>query len=43
MAECDDADGWRAYDEHPAHQHVVTEVLRPRIAERAAVQIGPAH
>ena len=30
-----------AYEQHPAHQQVVTEVLRPRIAERAAVQIGP--
>jgi hypothetical protein len=43
VAECDDAEGWRAYAEHPAHQHVVTEVLRPRVAERAAVQIGPPH
>lgn len=40
VAECDDVDGWRAYDEHPAHQRVVVEVLRPRIADRAAVQIG---
>jgi hypothetical protein len=43
VAECDDVDGWRAYEQHPAHQQVVTEVLRPRIAERAAVQIGPPH
>jgi len=43
VAECDDVDGWRAYEQHPAHLQVVTEVLRPRIAERAAVQIGPAH
>ena len=40
VAECDDVDGWRAYEQHPAHQQVVTEVIRPRIAERAAVQIG---
>lgn len=39
VAECDDVAGWRDYDEHPAHQRVVTEVLRPRLAERAAVQI----
>jgi len=43
VAECDDIEGWRAYEQHPAHQHVVTEVLRPRIAERAAVQIGLPH
>jgi hypothetical protein len=43
VAECDDEAAWRAYDRHPAHQQVVTEVLRPRIAERAAVQIGPLH
>jgi hypothetical protein len=41
VAECDDAAGWAAYDQHPAHQHVVVEVIRPRVAERAAVQIGP--
>lgn len=40
VAECDDVDGWRAYDQHPAHQRVVVEVLRPRLAERAAVQIS---
>jgi hypothetical protein len=43
VAECDDVAGWRAYEQHPAHQQVVTEVLRSRIAERAAVQIGPSH
>jgi hypothetical protein len=43
VAECEDEDGWRAYEQHPAHEQVVTEVLRPRIAERAAVQIGTAH
>jgi hypothetical protein len=40
VAECDDVDGWCAYDQHPAHQRVVVEVLRPHIAERAAVQIS---
>ena len=39
VAECADTDGWRAYDEHPAHQRVVVEVIRPHVAERAAVQI----
>ena len=41
VAEFDDADGWRAYDQDPAHQRVLTELVRPRIAARAAVQIGP--
>jgi hypothetical protein len=40
VAECDDEAGWEAYDRHPAHQHVVVDVLRPHIAERAAVQIS---
>lgn len=40
VAECDDAESWKAYEQHPAHQQVVAEVLRPRIHERAAVQIG---
>ncbi len=40
VAECDDAEGWRAYDAHPAHQQVVVEVIHPCVAERAAVQIG---
>jgi hypothetical protein len=40
VAECDDVDGWRAYEQHPAHRRVVVEVLRPRTAERAAVQIS---
>lgn len=43
VAECDDETGWRAYEQHPAHQQVVDEVLRPCIAERAAVQIGLPH
>jgi Stress responsive A/B Barrel Domain len=42
VAECDDAAGWAAYDQHPAHQRVVVEVIRPHVAERAAVQIGSA-
>ena len=43
VAECADADGWRAYDQHPAHQRVVIDVIRPHIEERAAVQIQSGH
>ena len=39
VAECADAEAWAAYDEHPAHQLVLVEVIRPHVAERAAVQI----
>lgn len=42
VAECEDEAGWAAYDQHPAHQRVVVELIRPRVAERAAVQIGSA-
>lgn len=38
VATFDDVDGWRAYDDHPAHAAVRTEIVRPHIAERAAVQ-----
>lgn len=34
-----DVDGWQAYDDHPDHHHVRTNVLGPHVAERAAVQI----
>jgi hypothetical protein len=35
----DDAAGWRAYQEHPAHHAFAGGVLKPLIAGRAAVQI----
>jgi Stress responsive A/B Barrel Domain len=37
VADFDDAAGWRAYQDHPAHQ-AVRELLRPVVASRAAVQ-----
>jgi len=40
VASFDDLEGWRAYDEHPDHHHVRSEVIGPFVAERAAVQIG---
>jgi hypothetical protein len=34
----DDEAGWRAYLEHPEHQAVVQEQIRPHLVSRAAVQ-----
>ena len=31
-------DDWRAYDVHPEHDRVRADIIRPWIAERAAVQ-----
>lgn len=38
VADVDDANAWRAYFDHPAHQKVLVELLRPLLAERAAIQ-----
>jgi hypothetical protein len=38
FAEFDDADGWRAYQEHPEHVRVITELMRPIVAGRTAAQ-----
>lgn len=38
VADFDAADGYLTYRDHPAHQAVLAERLRPHIAERAAVQ-----
>ena len=38
VATFDDVDGWREYDTHPEHDRVRSEMIRPWIAERAAVQ-----
>jgi hypothetical protein len=34
-----DADSWRAYAGHPAHQALVTELIGPIIADKAFVQL----
>jgi hypothetical protein len=34
----DDEAGWRAYLEHPEHQAVVQQQIRPHLVSRAAVQ-----
>ena len=38
VADFDDAAGWRAYLDHPAHQAVLRERIQPIVAHRAAVQ-----
>ena len=34
-----DADAWRAYQDHPAHQAVVTQHVRPVVTGRTAAQL----
>ena len=38
VATFDDVDGWRRYDTDPVHEAARADVIRPWIAERAAVQ-----
>jgi hypothetical protein len=38
VADFDDAEAWQQYQDHPAHQRVVVEHVRPILATRAAVQ-----
>ncbi len=40
VADFDDADGWLAYDVHPAHDAVRREIFAPIVAERSAVRIA---
>jgi hypothetical protein len=40
VADFDDEDAWRSYQEHPAHQRVLRELILPAISERAAVQLS---
>jgi Stress responsive A/B Barrel Domain len=39
VADFDDADAWRRYTDHPAHQAVLVEQIRPILASRVAVQL----
>jgi hypothetical protein len=38
VAGFDDADGWRTYGPHPAHQEVVQRLVTPNAVRRTAVQ-----
>jgi hypothetical protein len=40
VADFDDADGWRAYDEDALHDQVRRDVIAPLVAERAALQLA---
>lgn len=38
VADFDDVDAWHRYQDHPAHQALLADVIRPILAARAAVQ-----
>jgi quinol monooxygenase YgiN len=38
VADFDDAAGWEAYRDHPAHQAVITQQIVPVLTARSAVQ-----
>ena len=38
VADFDDADAWRIYQSHPEHVRIITELIRPHLAARTAVQ-----
>ena len=37
-ADCDDVDGYLVYRDNGEHQRIIAELIRPAIAQRAAVQ-----
>jgi stress responsive alpha/beta barrel protein len=39
VADFADRDSWKRYQDHPAHQKLISERIRPIVAERAAVQM----
>lgn len=38
VAGFDDPDGYIVYRDHPVHQAVITDLIRPRLARRSAIQ-----
>ncbi len=40
VGDFDDVEAWRRYQEHPEHQRVIVELIRPILASRAAVQLA---
>jgi hypothetical protein len=38
IAGFDDAEGWRAYGPHPAHQAIVQSLITPNVVKRTALQ-----
>jgi len=39
VAEFDDEDGWRAYQDDPEHQRIIRELIAPVTEQRLAAQI----
>ncbi len=39
VADFDDVDDWRTYATNPDHLQMIAELVRPIVAERAAVQL----
>lgn len=39
VAEFEDDESWRRYQEHPDHVRVITELIRPHLGARTAVQV----
>jgi hypothetical protein len=39
VAEFDSVDDWETYRDHPLHQALIAERIRPVLADRAAVQL----
>ena len=40
VADFEDIAAWRRYQEHPEHQRVLTELIKPNLESRTAVQIA---
>ena len=40
VAEFDDEDGWRAYQDDPEHQRIIRELIAPVTEQRLAAQIS---
>lgn len=40
VADFDDVAGYEAYRDHPEHQRVISEAIKPVLASRSAVQIA---
>jgi hypothetical protein len=38
VADFDDVDAWRVYQDDPEHQRVIAELIRPHLAVRSAAQ-----
>jgi hypothetical protein len=38
VADFDDADGWRVYQDDAEHQRIIVELIRPHLASRTATQ-----